>query len=65
MKDEEEAAQLITSVRKLGPEGSGLVIANALSREEQLDPRLHDRVLKDSLGELKLRGISGKSVRPS
>lgn len=64
VKDEEEAAQLITSVRKLGPEGSGLVIANALSREEQLDPRLHDRVLKDSLGELKHRGISGKSVTP-
>jgi pseudouridine-5'-phosphate glycosidase len=54
VKDEEEAAQLITSVRKLGPEGSGLVIANALSREEQLD----------SLGELKHRDISGKSVTP-
>jgi pseudouridine-5'-phosphate glycosidase len=64
VKDEEEAAQLIASVRKLGLEGSGLVITNGLSREEQLDPELHDRVLKDSLGELKHRGIRGKSVTP-
>jgi pseudouridine-5'-phosphate glycosidase len=63
VKDEEEAAQLIALLPKLG-QGSGLVIANALSGEEQLGPRLHDRVLKDSLDELKHRGIRGKSVTP-
>ena len=63
VKDEEEAAQLIDLLPKLG-QGSGLVIANALSGEEQLGPRLHDRVLKDSLDELKHRGIRGKSVTP-
>lgn len=64
VKNEEEAAQLITLLRKLSPEGSGLVVANPLPKEEQLDPQLHDRVLKDSLGELKHRGIRGKSVTP-
>ena len=63
VKDEEEAAQLIALLPKLG-QGSGLVIANALFGEEQLGPRLHDRVLKDSLDELKHRGIRGKSVTP-
>jgi pseudouridine-5'-phosphate glycosidase len=64
MEDEEEAAQLIASLRRLGPEGSGLIIANPVPQEEQLDPKLHDRVLKEGLGELKHRGIRGKSVTP-
>jgi pseudouridylate synthase len=64
VEDEEEAAQLIASLRKLGPEGSGLVVANPLPREEQLDPKLHDWVLKEGLGELKHQGTHGKSVTP-
>ena len=64
VKDEEEAAQLIISLRRLGPEGSGLVVANPVGREEQLDPQLHDQVLKEGLGELKRRGIRGKNVTP-
>jgi pseudouridylate synthase len=64
VKDEEEAARLITSLRRLGPEGSGLVVANPVGREEQLDPQLHDRVLEESLDELKHWGIRGKNVTP-
>ena len=64
MKYEEEAAQLIASLRRLGPERSGLVVANPVPREEQLDPELHDRVHKEGLGELKHQGIRGKSVTP-
>ena len=64
VKDKEEAARLITSLRRLGPEGSGLVVANPVTREEQLDPQLHDRVLEESLDELKHRGIRGKDVTP-
>jgi pseudouridylate synthase len=64
VKDEEEAARLIITLRRLGPEGSGLVIANPVGREEQLDPQLHDRVLEESLGELKHRGIRGRDVTP-
>jgi pseudouridine-5'-phosphate glycosidase len=61
---EEEAAQLIASLRRLGPEGSGLIVANPVPWKEQLDPKLHDRVLKEGLGELKHQGIRGKSVTP-
>ena len=64
VKDEEEAARLISSLQRLGPEGSGLVVANPVGREEQLDPQLHDRVLKEGLGELKHRDIRGKNVTP-
>ena len=64
VKDKEEAARLITTLRRLGPEGSGLVVANPVGREEQLDPQLHDRVLEESLDELKHWGIRGKNVTP-
>ena len=64
VKYEEEAAQLIASLRRLGPEGSGLIVANPVPWKEQLDPKLHDRVLKEGLGELKHQGIRGKSVTP-
>jgi pseudouridylate synthase len=46
VEDEEEAARLIVSLSELSPKGSGLVIANPVAREEQLDPQLHNRVLK-------------------
>ena len=64
VEDEEQVAQLIASLRKLGPEGSGLVVANPVPWEEQLDPKLHDWVLKEGLGELKHQGIHGKGVTP-
>ena len=64
VKYEEEAVQLIASLRSIGPEGSGLIVANPVPWEEQLDPKLHDRVLKEGLGELKHQGIRGKSVTP-
>jgi pseudouridine-5'-phosphate glycosidase len=48
----------------LGFEGSGLVVANPLPEEEQLDPALHDRALNTSLEELKRRGVRGKDVTP-
>ena len=64
VEDEEEAARLIVSLSELGPKGSGLVIANPVAREEQLDPKLHNRVLKERLWELKHRGIRGKDVTP-
>ncbi|HEX2741254.1 MAG TPA: pseudouridine-5'-phosphate glycosidase [Rubrobacter sp.] len=60
----EEAARTIKAMKSLGFEGSGLVVANPLSEEDQLDPPLHDRALRTSLEELKRRGVSGKDVTP-
>jgi pseudouridine-5'-phosphate glycosidase len=62
--DEEEAARLIYSSRELNPEGHGLVVANPIPQQEQLDPELHDGVLRAAQDELCRRGISGKSVTP-
>lgn len=60
---EEEAARLLAARAELEG-GSGLVISNPIPREEQLDPDLHDRVLKAGLEELESRGIKGKEVTP-
>lgn len=62
--DEVEAARMIQDLPSLGLENSGLVIANPLSEEEQLDPGLHERALRTSLEDLKRRGVRGKDVTP-
>ena len=62
--DEREAARMIQGLPSLGLKSSGLVVANPLSKEEQLDPGLHERALRRSLEDLKRRGIRGKDVTP-
>ena len=64
LENEEEAARTILALEKLGLERCGLVIANPLSEEEQLDPDLHDRALRAGLEELKRRDVRGKDVTP-
>jgi len=61
---EEGAARMIQYLPSLGFERSGLVVANPLSEEEQLDPELHERALRTSLEELERRGIRGGDVTP-
>jgi pseudouridylate synthase len=61
---EAEAAAVIAAQPALGLEQSGLVIANPIPAEEQLDPTLHNRVLGEALAECKRRGIRGKAVTP-
>jgi len=62
--DEVEAARMIQDLPSLGLKNSGLVIANSLSEEEQLDPGLHERALRTGLEDLKRRGVRGKDVTP-
>jgi pseudouridylate synthase len=64
VESEGDVARAIEAMTSLGFEGSGLVVANPLSEEEQLDPALHDRALRTSLEELKRRGVCGKDVTP-
>ena len=64
VESEEEAARVIQAMQSLGFGRSGLVVANPLPEEEQLDPALHDRALHTSLEDLKRRGVSGKDVTP-
>jgi pseudouridine-5'-phosphate glycosidase len=64
VESEEEAARLILTLPRLGLERCGLVIANPVPEEEQLDPGLHDRALLAGLEELQRRGVRGKEVTP-
>jgi pseudouridine-5'-phosphate glycosidase len=47
-----------------GVSDAGLIVANPLPADEQLDPELHDRVLAEGLAGLVRDGITGKAVTP-
>jgi pseudouridylate synthase len=64
VESEEEAARLSRALPGLGFRSSGLVVANPIPEEEQLDPGLHDRALRAGLEALDLRGVRGKEVTP-
>jgi len=55
---------VIAAQRALGAQPAGLVIANPIPVEQQLDPALHDRVLAAGLAEIGRRGVRGKAVSP-
>lgn len=59
----EQVAEIMAAQRALEEPG-GLVVGNPIPVEAQLDPALHDRVLTESLEEIKRRGIRGKAVTP-
>jgi pseudouridine-5'-phosphate glycosidase len=64
VESEEEAARVIRALPELGFERSGLVVANPIPEEEQLDPMLHARSLRAGLEELVRKGVRGKDVTP-
>ena len=64
VESEGEAARVIRALPGLGFEWTGLVVANPLPEEEQLDPEMHDRALRAGLEELGRRGVYGKDVTP-
>jgi len=43
---------------------SGVLIANPIPVEDQLDPALHDRILNDALAAAEKDGVAGKDVTP-
>jgi pseudouridylate synthase len=64
VESEEEAARVVRALPELGFERAGLVVANPIPEEEQLDPMLHDRALHEGLEELVRKGERGKDVTP-
>jgi len=60
----EEAARVIQTLPSLGVEDSGLVVANPLPEDEQLDPDLHERALRAGLEELERHNVHGSDVTP-
>lgn len=43
---------------------SGIVVANPLPEEKQLDPKVHDEALERALAEAEAKGLSGKEITP-
>jgi pseudouridine-5'-phosphate glycosidase len=64
VENEEEAACLIHTLPELGFARSGLVVANPISKGDQLDPKLHDTVLRAGLKDMNRQGVRGKGVTP-
>ncbi|HEX4443376.1 MAG TPA: pseudouridine-5'-phosphate glycosidase [Galbitalea sp.] len=58
-----EVAQIMRSQDQLG-HGQGIVIANAVPRQQQWDPTEHDRVLEEALTAAEAKGVHGKAVTP-
>lgn len=64
VEDPEQAAAIVTARRALATDTAGVVLANPLPPERQLDPALHDRVLAEGLDLLRREGVTGKDVTP-
>jgi len=60
----EQVAEVMLARLMHGVQEGGIVVANPLPADEQLEPDLHDRVLADGLAMLANEGITGKAVTP-
>src|SRR4051794_14063527 len=60
----EDVAALMRARSGLGLDGRAIVVANPLPEDQQLDPALHDRVLRESLEAAAAAGIAGRDVTP-
>ena len=59
------AAAVVHAREVLGGESAGVVLANPLPVDRQVDPALHDRLVADGLAMLDREGIHGKAVTPA
>ncbi|MET8232428.1 pseudouridine-5'-phosphate glycosidase [Micromonospora sp. NPDC005298] len=64
LESPEQVADVLAARDGLAVHAGGLIIANPLPVDEQLDPELHDRTLTDGLALLERDGITGKAVTP-
>jgi pseudouridylate synthase len=60
----EEVASLMRARSSLGLDDRAIVVANPLPPDQQLDPALHDRVLRESLEAAAAAGVAGRDVTP-
>jgi pseudouridine-5'-phosphate glycosidase len=59
-----EVAAVMAARTALGTDARGLVVANPLPLDEQVDPELHDRVLRAGLTAAAQSSVRGKDVTP-
>ena len=62
--DTPEAVAAVVRARARAGAPGAVVVANPLPAEEQLDPALHDRVLREGLEAAARRGVAGRDVTP-
>jgi len=60
----EEVAAVMAAQVELGLGGRGIEDANPLPAAEQVDPELHDRVLRESLAAAAAQGVRGGATTP-
>jgi pseudouridine-5'-phosphate glycosidase len=59
-----EVAAVLRSRASVGTDGRGVVVANPLPSDEQIDPAWHDRLLRSGLDAADDAGVHGKEVTP-
>jgi pseudouridylate synthase len=59
-----EVAAVLRQRAALGTDAYGLVLANPIAPEHELDAQLHDRVLAEGLAAAGQAGVQGKDVTP-
>ena len=61
--DAAQVAELMLASDRLGRRG-GILVANPLPEDQQLDPGLHDTVVAEGLEDAARRGVRGKALTP-
>lgn len=59
-----QVAAVLRARDRLGTDGYGLVLANPIPADAELDRELHDRVLAEGLAAVEAAGIRGKDITP-
>ncbi|UMB70870.1 pseudouridine-5'-phosphate glycosidase [Mycobacterium paraterrae] len=59
-----QVAEVLHSRRQLGTDRYGLLLANPIAPDDEMDRALHDRVLGDALAAAEAAGVHGKDVTP-
>jgi pseudouridine-5'-phosphate glycosidase len=59
-----EVAEILLARDRFGTTGLGLVLANPISPDDELDRELHDRLLTSGLAAAERDGVHGKEVTP-
>jgi pseudouridylate synthase len=60
----EEVAAILAAREDLGTDDRGVVVANPLPADEQVDPALHEQLLRDGLAAAEQAQVRGKDVTP-
>ena len=60
----EDVVALMRARDELGLGGRAILVANPLPDDQQLDPALHDRVLREALDAAAAAGVTGRDVTP-